>query len=84
MSVGLDIWKFRSRQAAISYIKFQRTGGVEMAGAKVRMRKYPDHKWANRVGNVPVIQKGHDPGGELYLFTDGIVRYHYLEGSPKD
>lgn len=77
----LEIEKFRSRQAAQDYLKFQRDGGVSMPGAHVRMRKYPNHKWANRVGNIAVIKTGNDPGGDSYLFTDGKDRYEFLDNT---
>ena len=76
----LKIWKFKNRIAAQDYLKFQRTHGNPMTDAHVRMRKHPNHKWANRVGNVAVIIVGKDPGGNRYLFSDGINRYEYLDG----
>ena len=79
----LEIEKFRSCTAAQDYIKFQRTGGVAMKAAQVRMRKYSDHKWANRVGNVPVIKQGRDQGGDVYLFDDGYSRNECFEGLNK-
>lgn len=77
----LKIMKFRSRQAAQDYLKFQREGGVPMPGAHVRMRKYKDHEWANRVGNVAVIKVSHDSGGDSYLFEDGKYCYEFLDNT---
>jgi len=76
----LEIEKFRSRSAAQDYLKFQRDGGNAMRGAQVRMRKYPHHKWSNRVGNVAVIKVGRDQGGDKYLYSDGSSRYVYQDG----
>lgn len=75
----LEIQKFRSRRSAQDYLRFQRAGGSPMKGAHVRMRKDPDHKWANRVGNVAVIKVARDPGGDRYLFSDGTYRYECLD-----
>ena len=75
MERKLEIMKFRSRESALRY-----ANGAELK-AKVRMKKYKGHKWANRVGNVAVLFLGRDPGGERYLFEDGGHRYHYQEGT---
>lgn len=74
-----EIMKFRSREAAKQYIKFQRDNGNKMNGATVIMKKCLGHKWANRVGNVATIRTGRDPGGNRYLFTDGYDRYDYQD-----
>ncbi len=79
--ITVKIMKFRSRQAAQNYLKFQRGGGNSMQGARVRMRKYKEHELANRVGNVAVIKMGNDPGGDRYLFLDGITRYEYFDNT---
>lgn len=78
---SLEIWKFKNRQSACEYLKYQRDNGnsIPMRDARVRMKKYPSHKWANRGGNVAVIKIGQDPGGNRYLFTDGISRYDYQD-----
>lgn len=81
MNLTLEIEKFRSRTAAQNFLKFQRDDGLPMRGAQVRMRKYSDHKWANRRGNVAVIKLGNDPGGDRYLFADGFSRYEYQENT---
>ena len=75
----LGIWKFRNRTVAQDYLNFQRTNGNSMKGARIRMRKHSEHEWANRVGNVAVIKVGRDPGGDLYLFSDGISRNEYFD-----
>lgn len=77
--MAVEIQKFKNRDAAVKYIKFQRDNGNKMAGAVIRMKKYPSHRWANRIGNVATIQTGIDPGGKRYLFTDGHERYDYQE-----
>ena len=75
----LKIWKFKSRLHAQEYLSFQRRGGNKMVGARVRMRKYPEHKWTNSVGNVAVIKTGQNPGGDVYLFEDGAIRNEALD-----
>lgn len=75
----MEIWKFKTRQVALNYIKFQIQNGNTMKDAKVRMRKYPGHEWANRVNNVPVIQVGEEVLGDRYLFIDGVIRPECFE-----
>lgn len=71
----MEIMKFRSREEAKRYAQ---ACGLK-SKAKIRMLKRPSHKWANRVGNVPVLFLGSDPGGDRYLFADGFFRYGYQE-----
>lgn len=79
----MEIMKFRSRETVKRYIQFQRSGDNPMKYARVRMRKYPFHKWANRVGNVATIECGSSPGGNLYLFEDGCLHVECMEGLPE-
>jgi len=75
----LEIHAFRSDWFARSFIRFQ---GWTTREAKVRRFHWPEHPWANRRGNVVVVQKGSDPGGAKFVFADGSIRYRGFHGLP--
>lgn len=75
----MEIMHFSSKTQAEWYRR-----GCGLKGTSIRMLHKPDHKWANRRGNVAAIWCGHDCGGDKFLFSDGYVRYRIMEGMSND
>lgn len=61
---------FRNREEAHEYIRFQ---GWKNGKARARMFHWPDHPWANRVGNVCVVRIDTGVSGYQYVFTNGEI-----------
>ena len=74
--MAMEIKAFRDEWSAKKHRRFQ---GWTTRQAKIRRVKRPGHKWANKHGNIIVLQMGESVLGKTYLFHSGRIEPEYFE-----